>query len=385
MKQLILILILFVFSNVEAQNKNQREWYDYPFEERYQPLTLNINAVVLHRKDGTGNFDLSDPEQKELLMDYLENINYIYSHFKYPKDTTNCYNGTDFISDARLRFKFHLIDVRSDYYWNYLNSGSVPEERRFAGFSPSEHWYLKSLDDSISALPTPKGINIYFTSNGARFDQLAKRKGADYNVSTNMAGQHPDTRNLKRSSQVHAPNVYLRYLFQRYQATRQYDKPWSVTKHWWMNAGLAHELGHDLGLFHSNEYYRTNQCKYSLMSQKGTDPRNWLPPTEIKRMHWNLTHTNLMQFVTPESAYNATWVLNQDTEWDKPRRFYHNFELSKGVTLTISNKIILPPQSFIKLNRNSKIILKKGAQIVDAFGKEYRNFILSKSSAIIYQ
>ena len=382
-----IFLILFVLGcmNCLVAQKKIPEHYSYPFEESYQPLTIRINAVILYRNDGTGNFDLQNLEEKELLLEYLDKPNNVYSNFQKPEDLTGCYDGTDFIKDAGIRFVSNLIQVKNSYYWDYLNGGSIPEEKKFGGFIPSEKWYIKALDDSISNLNIPKAINAFFTQNGKRFDDLVKKKGEGNDVAGNLAAQLPSATDLNRSSQVHAPNRYLAYLFMKYQATKDYNEAWSVTKNWWLTPGFAHELGHNLGLNHSSEYYVANKCRYTLMSQKHDHYRNWLPPSEIKRMHWNLTRTNLMQFVTPESAYGAVWNLNEDVIWDKPRRFYHNFEVASDVTLTISDSIILPPQSYVKLNKNSKIIFTRKGKIVDANGKEFKSFEKHRSAKIIYQ
>lgn len=72
-----LILCLCIFSMICSQMIAQKkipEHYSYPFDLNYQPLTLRVNAILLKRTDGTGNFDLNDSEQKQLLIDYLENI-----------------------------------------------------------------------------------------------------------------------------------------------------------------------------------------------------------------------------------------------------------------------------------------------------------------------
>lgn len=387
--KVILILIAFLTTSIVFSQKRSPEYYDYPFSESYEPLTVMANIVLLQRKDGSGNFDMNNSEQKQLLSDYLENVNKVYSNFKQPDDLTGCYTGTDFFSDAKIRMKYNIMQVRNEFAWNYLNSGANPEQKIYSGFSPSESWYIKPLDDSIVALNLPKAINIYFTQNGERFDDLVKTKGKNYDVSTNAASQLPTDRNLKRSSQTHQPNRFLKYITHKYQAPIEYNTTWEQTRNWHINdaKGFAHELGHSFGLAHSSEYYSTNRCKYSLMSQKGADPRNWLPPTEIKKIHWNLTRTNLMQFVTPESYYglNAIWYINQDTEWNKPRRFYHNFEIAQGVTLTISDSVILAPQSTIKLNKESKIIFKGKGQLTNAYGEPYKNFNKHRRAEIIRQ
>jgi hypothetical protein len=381
----LIVVFLASFLLTAQQPKKDPEHYSYPWNDSYNPLEINVNVVLLYRHDGKGNFDLKDSEQKKLLEDYLQRINSNYSKFEKPADLKGCYTGTDFIADSKLRFKFNIIQVKNTFAWNYMNSGGNPDKKNFSGFTPTENWYIKAVDDSISNLANrPKAINAYFTTNGEKFDRLELSRSKDYDLSTNAASQYPTDKNLQRSSQLHQPNRYLKYLLHKYQAPIEYNTTWEETRNWHLNdsKGMSHELGHSFGLAHSNEYYSANTCKYSLMSQKGSDPRNWLPPTEIKKMHWNLTRTNLMQFVTPESHYGAVWYINENTTWDKPRRFYNNFEIAKNVTLTISETIILPPQAYIKLNKGSSIIFTGKGKLVDANGKEFKNFEKHKSAKI---
>lgn len=386
MTNLVLSFLLLCFGFFAFAQKKPLEHYNYLLDNSYQPLTIRANIIVLYRTDGTGNFDLEDKEQKNLLNDFLEHVNARISNLIQPLDLTGCYTGHDFLPDTKIRFKYNIVKVKNNYAWNYLNSGSNLDEKKFAGFSPSENWYLKELDDSISrSSDIPKGINVYLTADGNKFDRINNDKGMSYDLTSRAAAQFPTDRKLTRSSQVHLPNRFLKYLYHKYPLPIEYNTTWEET-YWWHVGdakGLAHEFGHILGLSHSNEYYSTNACQYSLMSQKPSHPKNFLPPTEIKKMHWNLTRTNLMQFVTENSHYGVSWQIEKDTIWDKPRRFYNDFQISNGVTLTILDSIILPPQSVIKMNKNSRIIFEGKGKIVDAYGKDFTNFQKHKSAKIL--
>lgn len=382
-------LVLLLLCTLSIGQKKIPDHYNYLLDESYNPLIIRANVIVLYRDDGTGNFDLEDKEQKELLDDFLNYVNtYVYSNLKQPPNLEGCYTGNDFLPDSKIRFKFNILKIKNDYAWNYRNGGGDLEEKNYIGFSPSENWYLKKLDDSISlASDIPKGINVYLTGDGKNFDRIDKDKGMNYDLGSAAAGQFPSEKKLNRSSQVHFPNRYLKYLLHKNKLPLDHNTTWAETREWHLGdaKGLAHEFGHNLGLAHSNEYHKSNACQYSLMHQKHDVPKNYIQPTEIKKMHWNLTRTNLMQFVTEDSHYGVSWRIDKDTLWDKPRRFYNNFEIAKDVALTISDSIVLPPNSFIKLNKNSKIIFKEKGKIVDAFGKEYKNFDKSQGAKIIYQ
>lgn len=359
-----------------------RPHYDFPYNPLSQPLTLRANVILLTRDDGSGNYNLNDPEEKQVLIDFLERINQIYANFVQPPDLTGCYTGLDFYPSLNIKVDFNIIEVKNSYAWNYLNSGSKPEEKNYNGFSPTERWYLKSLDDSLSkAQDIPKGINMYFTNNGDLFDEYVYHKNYKLRFAQVAASQFPSARKLHRSSQIHVPNRYMKYHLHKYAI----EAPWSKGRSWHIGdaKGVAHELGHSFGLGHSNEYHGTNKCKYTIMSQKHSDPQNWLQPTEIKKVHYNLTRTNLMQFITPESFYKTTMRLYQDAEWTQKRRFYSNIEVMKEKTLTISDTLILAPQAQLILHKKAQLILKDNAVILDAYGNPFTQIKKHRRAKII--
>lgn len=339
-------------------------------------LTLNANVVLLYRNDGSGNFDLTNKEQRDLLNDYLERINFIYSNFQPPKDSENCYTGTDFIPDAKIRFDFNIVEVRNTYFWNYLNSGADLKVKNYNNLTPHANWYMKTLDDSIHfRTKLPAAINIYFTMDGAIFNEMMRSRGGSHKevMGGQAAAQYPDLRNFQRSSMVHMPNVFLKYQIHRYQSPTDYNTTWQETRNWNLGdaRGLAHELGHTFGLAHSNEHYRANQCSYSLMSQAGSHERNWLPPSEIRKIHHNLSMTNLLQFVDKNSWYENTQVLAENDHWNTKRRYYSSFHINPGVTIEITDTVILPSQSKIYLDRNARLHLTKNGVLMAADGKKF--------------
>ena len=376
-------MLTFLFGTILLYGQNTlQEIQNYPIEPTYQPLTVRANIVILTKEDGTGNFDMKDKEQRELLTDYVNRVNSIYANLGPAEDPKICKQTSYLVTDTKIRMVYNFITIKNEYGWNYMNAGGDPDNNNLRGFSPSEKWYLTDVDKSIHENPQyQKGINVFLTTNGDKFSKMEQEKGKNFDLNTNAAAQLPSTRNLERSSQVHMPNRYIKYLYHKFQVPVEYNSTWKETREWHLQdaKGLAHEFGHNFGLTH------TNQCSNALMKQGVRKDKYFISEMELRTMHWNLSASNLMQFVTPESAYGATWYLNENTEWKAPRRFYHNFEIAKDVTLTISETIILPPQAFVKLNKGSKIIFKGKGKIIDANGKEFTHFRKHKKSQVIYE
>lgn len=92
MRKILAYLFLSFTMGLIAQKKDP-EHYSYPFAESYQQLTIRVNAVILYKDDGTGNFDLNNPEEKSLLLEYLDQSNKTFSNFQKPADLTGSIRG----------------------------------------------------------------------------------------------------------------------------------------------------------------------------------------------------------------------------------------------------------------------------------------------------
>ena len=121
------------------------------------------------------------------------------------------------------------------------------------------------------------------------------------------------------------------------------------------------------------------------MSQAGLDPRNYLQPTEILKAHKNLRETNLIQFVTEDSFLGNTFLINENTNWDKTQRFYSNLKIENNVILTISEPVILSPQAKIIFGDNSTIIFENNGKLIYPNGRKFTNYINNKSNSITHR
>lgn len=394
--RLILLLSVLLISSCSiqtspllSQNSNAFENQEYQLTGNENPLKIRVTAVLLQRGDGSGNYSKNRPQEFQLFKTYWQNALNNFQNLKKPKDLTGCYDGIDFWPAAMLIFEDNIIEVKNSYAWNNRNTGSNYEKKVLKGFSPSESWYLKSVDDSLTKAEKNKPtIHVYFTNDGDTYDEYIKTNGANQSKTNGVAaGQFPTPTNLKRSSQIHMPGVYPKYFYMKNRATQEFGKSWDKeVKNWYLiddAKGLTHELGHNFGLGHANQYHGANKCEWTIMSQKHSDPRNYLQPTEIQKMHSNLSKSNMMQFVTEDSHYGTTQNLNKDQTWTEFRRYYNDFVLKEGVNLRIANKIIMPTNAKITLNPGARIIFENGGEIVHLDGTEFKAYDLKGDSKVI--
>src|SRR5690606_15286101 len=348
------------------------------------PITVRVNAVTLHRDDGSGFFKLLGSnelsvEQSTLFMEFLDYTNYVYANFVEQADTTyiNCgYTGTEFFPDLKVRIKNNVIPISDDYYWDYLNGWVNPYSENYTGVNPgiftAAGFYLHPLDEIIHNSPNyPKAINTYYPHNGDLFDQAIADNGET--EGEHFAISHgPSSTDLERSSRTMVPERYLKYIYHKYQAQIECGTTWEVTRNWFINdsrGAVAHELGHSFSLSHT-----PSNCWNNLMrSGSGTasyDRRNFLTPTQIRTVHDKLTNTNLIQFVTEDSYYDVGLRITQNQTWTGKRRIYSDLIIENGANLILKKDLIMSPQSVIYI-RNGGTLTLDGGLILSADGENW--------------
>jgi hypothetical protein len=312
-------------------------------------INVRVNFIFLQREDGTGNFQEDNPEDQALINDFITEMNTTYSNMSNP-NSLSCYTGTDFISDARIRFVVNRVYIRDNYGWNNRH-----DDRTRSMCPDYSNWYLNYLDNQIVSNPNiSRGINVYFTEDSINYRNYVELQNTtSYNGVPYACSQFPSLTNFLQTSKLHMPDTYSKYWHMKNKVPAQYHyTSWIPEVRSWEVSGvgrnLAHELGHSLWLYHTSPYYNSGGCLYSIMNPSGSSPRNYLPPPEIGRMHAALSLTNLRTFV-PSDTYTGVKQISTIEAWNNIR-LYQSLDITSSGQMTFQCDVTMPSQSYINVS-----------------------------------
>lgn len=337
--------------------------FDTPYEpsSNFPNYLIRVNFIFMQRDDGTGNFQQNDTEQQGVIDAMIAEMNNTFAIMTDPH-SNSCYTGTDFISDAKIRFVVNKIYKRDSYGWDNSHDD---KSQYMCPNNPS--WYLNYVDNQIINDPTiPRGINIYFTEDYNNYSNLVvNQTTTTYNGYTTYCSQFPSFTDFQRTSKIHVPDLYSKYWWMKNICPSIYNQPWDpVIMGWFIGTGrsIAHKIGHSLWLFHDCPYYSSGGCATSIMNPSGSTSRNYLPPTEVGRMFASLSLSNVRQFISADAYNSIPCVVNSSTTWDYEIRSYRDININPGGNLTISCNLIIPSLGRIGINNGGNLTIS-GATI----------------------
>ena len=132
--------------------------------------------------------------------------------------------------------------------------------------------------------------------------------------------------------------------------------PWENGVWWWevnsLAASLAHELGHSLDLHHECNHYIVNGCAHALMNQAGHNGdhlHNYIPPTEIGKIHYTLSTTRIKDFVSKKLQSIAVFNISSNLLWDNDFRSFANIAIKEKGSVVANKGIQMPIKSHIEV------------------------------------
>lgn len=347
-------------------------------------VPIRVNMIFLQKDNGEGGFQVANSEHQRFFDEVEEKVNEIYANLV-DSDTAVCFQWKDkFLSTAKVKFLFKRVYIKDTYAWNRNNYVDSDKDQ----CPPLTYIdYLQRQIENNNSIPL--GINIFFTEDAGLYELYASYGVefplAEYQGAKSACSQFP---RYGTYSQIHMRDVYCKYLWMKYCEPRVDNVSWLPTVWGWMRnslaTSLAHELGHSLDLRHYCNHYSTNNCPHALMHQANIDPQhlhNYIPPTEIGKMHLALMNTRLRNFVDINLPIVGTMNITDNLSWDAPFRCYTDLDIAQSGSVDMYGAVQMPKKSKIEVSGQ---LYARSADIQCANPSDNWQGIRVKSGGLLY-
>ena len=358
-----------------------RSYIPYTHEEK---IPIHVTLVFLQQNDGTGGFQSNNQEHQRIWDDVELKINQMYENLK-NSDLPNCYNWKDpFLTDTKIYFKFHRLYIKDGYAWNRCNNKHI-----VGGIQQPPLYYIEYIQNRIDAdRSIPLGITVFFTEDSIVYKEYQSYGNCFPTTASSTASYAVSAFPEEQYSQIHMPDIYCKYLRMKFGVTHQENVDWETTVWgWFVNSlanTMAHELGHSLDLRHYCDHYETNDCPHALMHQANIDPQhlhNYIPPTEIGKMHLALMNTRLRNFVDMNLPIVGTMNITANLSWNAPFRCYADLDIAKSGSVDMYGAVQMPKKAKIEVSGQ---LYARSADIQCANPSENWQGIRVKSGGLLY-
>ena len=350
-------------------------------------------------------------------------INKIYSNLK-PPSRKNSNNERPYIKDSRIQFLVDTISYHVDSVgWERMEIVMEKDSNRWLEIleinADSNSITIKGVRNNFS--PILDSLKIFGTNsnNGILHTSYAKKKGRNtviyiketLRVSEGRVGfisyfKKVD-KNCNKDNWVKFANENKEFLHVFYTGASSSvpafgcgPSPFYLNVSKFLDNGryataqlTAHELGHCIGLRHTNTPQFSDlprKDKFGWVNCDSNDVsnnimgynlcRNYLSPMQIGHIHYRYSTINELSLTTNNLMSNSSKiVIKKNTNWDKNILSKGTLIIKKNKTLTISKNILMPKKGVIVLEKNSKIIVDGGR--IYSPSKNWNGIIRKKGKA----
>lgn len=426
MKSNPLLGFILLFHLVSFGQTDFEKLKDYiPFEktslETHPIITIKVHVHVVQRyEDNPQNITKGN---KEYIEKQFEWINAMYSKFSNP--TLLPESGEEpFIPDSRIRFRVDTVQFHVDATdWDRIRtvlhmSGGAPWEIDTIDLTRNEIGIKGNLVNRFA--PNLDSITVIKSSgNNGMYSLMSKRQidGITFlKIKEKLVSQVGDgsLTFFKKHDVNCSQDIWEKYTNSDKNALHVFYTGSSSVKTsfgcgpspFFLNVsnidqkqGYAvallsgHELGHCLGLNHTNYpqfsdlpkkdkfgWIDCNKANTSNNIMGYNKCRRYLSPLQVGHLHKRYTTDTMLIKTTTANEYDTSYNVEvwQDADWNKAMMVKGDVVVRKGTILTIHKNLSMASGASIYIEKKAKLIVD-GASVTNHFGYKWGGVVSCKS------
>ncbi|MAE15001.1 MAG: hypothetical protein CL821_05370 [Crocinitomicaceae bacterium] len=422
-KYLFLLILIIPFS-LNSQNEYLTPYIPFDSCNLSTHPELEIRVWVHVIQKSNDNPENLTADSLNFIKNQFNWINSIYSNLK-PPSIKPSYNKKSYIKDSRIRFvvdttTFHIDEVAWDRMKLVIEENKKRWMKILAIDSDSGTVKIAGIRDKFKEIQDSIIITNTIFNNGIFSVKRIKKKGAntvltlenDIQISEDSIGfvtyYKKIDKNCSLDNWINLTKENKDYLHVFYTGSSLSVPTFGcgpspyflnvskiLTNGEYASAQLtAHELGHCLGLRHTNnpqfsdlpssDKFGWIPCNKSTVSNNimGYNLcRNYLSPYQIAYIHYRYANNNEIYKTLHNSLSNQlVSLVKENTIWGKNVLASGTIIIKKNQSLTIKKELIIPNNGVIIMEKNSALIVDNGK--IYCPGKNWQGIIKKNSSCM---
>ena len=420
----LFLLILIIPFSLNSQNEYLTPYIPFDSCNLSTHPELEIRVWVHVIQKSNDNPENLTADSLNFIKNQFNWINSIYSNLK-PPSIKPSYNKKSYIKDSRIRFvvdttTFHIDEVA----WDRMKLVKEENKKRWMKIlaidSDSGTVKIAGIRDKFKEIQDSIIITNTIFNNGIFSVKRIKKKGANtvltlennIQISEDSIGfvtyYKKIDKNCSRDNWINLTKENKDYLHVFYTGSSLSVPTFGcgpspyflnvskiLTNGEYASAQLtAHELGHCLGLRHTNnpqfsdlpssDKFGWIPCNKSTVSNNimGYNLcRNYLSPYQIAYIHYRYANNNEIYKTLHNSLSNQlVSLVKENTIWGKNVLASGTIIIKKNQSLTIKKELIIPNNGVIIMEKNSALIVDNGK--IYCPGKNWQGIIKKNSSCM---